>query len=689
MRLSRRKKRKLILRQKKSDCKYIKCLGAAIYSGLVVAVPLAGSASSLTVLQDVESDFAVMAGHIENIRALDMAKAYVAETAQQAEQANVNLQEARQALQESVENLQQAQENLAAAEAQAEENKKALEAAKKLRKELTAQAIASQQAVADYLPVWYEAQAELQHKVDVLDAYSYNAPAGAASAGSSGRSSSDIQRAQWIEQAWREAGYDNSHLPEIERRLAELESGAADSTSSNDDAAAEAQDRIDAYWARRDELQEQADEARDEFDAVSEELDQLKEQCRDAEEAEAEARRDVLELETELTQSQNDLKSSQADWETSKDDRQEASKAVYDAMRDRDEALAEHSRAKLALKHFGDGMGISRNLEYYNWQGSQNGHQLYSGSSFYWSHAHGEIGVSTGRVVSHTGLSDGAISGITDTTVSAAYTNKHQEMDVKYGLDINLPTGESRTHANAVVPDGVARFSRLGEGWNVTPRLEVTKHLDKYTDVTWRTGYSFRGSYADSWDDMSSRIKPGNQWSNELEYLHTDDVNEYMLQLQYVHNNQARQSGDINNYDFREGDGITGRAYWRHWCNARDGWGAYTDWSYDQGTSYDGIDMEGSGIHRLYYGGGWYHKFDNRRQLRLLANWMRSDGSSYDPLTKQSYNSGRRFSVSLGYEWRMDDRNSVAVDLEHYVLRQQGEANYHGWGAVLSWNRSF
>ena len=72
---------------------------------------------------------------------------------------------------------------------------------------------------------------------------------------------------------------------------------------------------------------------------------------------------------------------------------------------------------------------------------------------------------------------------------------------LKYGLDINLPTGESRTHANAVVPDGVARFSRLGEGWNVTPRLEVTKHLDKYTDVTWRTGYSFRGSYADSWDD--------------------------------------------------------------------------------------------------------------------------------------------------------------------------------------------
>ena len=48
-----------------------------------------------------------------------------------------------------------------------------------------------------------------------------------------------------------------------------------------------------------------------------------------------------------------------------------------------------------------------------------------------------------------------------------------------------------------------------------------------------------------------------------------------------------------------------------------------------------------------------------------------------------------RFSVSLGYDWRMDDKNSLSLDMERGILRQQGDANYRSWGVMLNYNRSF
>ena len=97
----------------------------------------------------------------------------------------------------------------------------------------------------------------------------------------------------------------------------------------------------------------------------------------------------------------------------------------------------------------------------------------------------------------------------------------------------------------------------------------------------------------------------------------------------------------------------------------------------------------GAIVHCHHYGGGWFHRFDDRRQLRLFANWLRAEGAAYDPLTRQSYSSGRRFSVSLGYDWRLDDRNSLSLDVERAVMRQQGDANYRAWGVMMSYNRSF
>lgn len=676
MRMSRVKGRRLRLQQQRERMHRRKKAAALVMTGLAASVPIRADAATLTVLQDINSDFDYMESNLERIRTLDMLKLYARDAVQNMSLAGHYLEEAEGICREAAENLRMAEENQVQAEEQVQTVEAELKEVRENRLQLTERAIASQQAVADYLPVWYEAQAELQQRLDVRQAAVVERPEGA---GGSAGDYRDRQMAQWIEEAWVEAGFENNRLPELEMRF----SGAGASEPSGGDSAA------DAYWERMTELDAEVEAAQEYFDTVSSHLDELKELCRDAEEDEAEAGREVIELEMELSRSRQEVLDCRQDVEICRSEQSEAVAACFQALVERNDSIEEAAEAGAELQHFGEGSGWQNTLEYYSWHGASGGHQLYNANSWYWLGSQREISISNAYVHSDTGLPGGGMNGITDTTVSAMYVGRHPVYDVSYGMEINLPTGESRVHSNSVVPDELARVSRLGEGWNFTPRLEVTGHVDKYTDWRWRSAYSFRGSYEDSVEDMSSVMHPGNFWSNELEYLHTDEKQQYMLKLQYTRNEESSLTGAANSYSFRDGNGITGRGYYRSWFTPRDSWGAYLIWSFDGATAYDTGGMGGSGLHRLYGGAGLFHRFDSRRQLRLMANWLRTEGDMYEPLSRQSYSAGRRFSVLLGYDWRMDERNSMSLAMERAVLHQQGGSGYHSWGVMMSYNRSF
>lgn len=685
MKMSRARRRKLQRMRNGEQLHKGQKLTTAVFAAAVVANTAVGAnAATLTVLQNINSDFDYMQSHLSNIIALDQAKIYLSEAVTNAGNAENDYTEAVKQLGDAVLNYDEAVENHRLAVENVQSVREQLVEARNNRISLTKSALASQQAVAEYLPTWYEAQSILQQRVDVRDAAVINAPAGVRTArAGAAMSAADADLAAWIEQAWNEVGFENSHLSQIEDKVNGV------SSTGNADADAQAQSEAAAYEEYLSDLDAQVDEAQSYFDSVSEYLDELKSYQQEAEEAEADARREVIELEMELTQAENDELAAQGDVETAYNDQREANVLRFESLVERNNTREDISDAQYALDNFGAGTGMSKSFEYYNWQGAANGHQLYNETSFYTSNGKNELSISNAYVISHTGAENGDMDGFTDTTVSAMHNNKHPLYDVRYGLDINLPTGESRTHTNASVPDFLARVTRLGEGWNFTPRLEVTRHVDKYTDWTWRTSYAFRGSYDDDYDDPNSTVNPGNIWNNELEYLHTDMTTQYMIKLQYGRTDKTSISNSTTHYNYTDGDGWTGQAYYRHWFTKKDSWGAYTNWTFDGASTYDTEDINGNGIHRLYYGAGWFHQFDEKRQMRLFANWLRSMGSSYDPITRTSHASGRRFSVSLGYDWRMDDRNSLSLDLERAVLRQEGGANYHSWGIVLGYNRSF
>lgn len=690
MRMSRVKRRQFKLQQKREQLYCRKKAAAVVLAGLTAGAPLKADAVTFTVLHNIHGDFDYMENNLARIKNLDLAEFYAGEAAKNMSLAQYYLDEAKMVCHAAAENLRMAKENQRQAETWVKELEASLTEARENRIQLTERAIATQQALADYLPVWYSAQAELQKRKDVRQAAVMEISEwGVETTGSTAvmKSQQERQRAEWIEAAWEEAGFENNRLPDLEMQFEGLETGGETITGGH--MYLRKKQMAEAYWKRMAELDAYVGEAQEYFDSVSSHLDQLKEICRATEEQESEARRWITEMEIELDKNRQYALNYRRDVEICQEEQLKANKAYFQVMVARNDSVEAASEAEAALQHFGDWSGAQKTLEYYTWRGAARGHQFYTANSYYWSGCQRELFVSNADVYSDTGLPDGEMNGFTDTQVTGMYTNKHPVYDVKYGLSVNLPTGESRLHNNAVVPDYLARVSRLGEGWNFTPRLEVTRHIDKYTDLKWRSAYSFRGSYADSLDDLTSVVNPGDFWSNELEYIHTDDKKQYMMRLWYTHSGQSFLSGAVNNYSFQDGDGLAGMGYYRNWFTPRDSWGAYMICSFDQAVDYDDGSTGGAGLHRLYGGVGWFHQFDARRQLRLFANWLRLEGDAYEPLTKQVYSSGKRFSVSMSYDWRMDDKDSLSIDLERAVMQQHGAAGYEGWGVMVSYNRGF
>ena len=118
MRMSRVKRRRLNLQQRRERMHCRKKAAAALLTGLAAGVPLRADAVTLNVLQDIYGDFDYMENNLANIRAFDLAKEYVGEAAKNAALAQSYLEEAEGICREAAENLRMAEENRQQAEEQ-------------------------------------------------------------------------------------------------------------------------------------------------------------------------------------------------------------------------------------------------------------------------------------------------------------------------------------------------------------------------------------------------------------------------------------------------------------------------------------------------------------------------------------------------------------------------------------------
>ena len=643
--------------------RYLWKYAAAVSLGALCALqPVLASASSSSVdtLREVRSNFARMETAAQSVKLyrqalkdLQNAKLDFAEAQRELEEAKADtttakteLEDAKKALAEAERNLQEFRSELTQLQQELAKKNQALKEA--------------QQAESDFAPVLADAQSGFQQAQSRESALGIErtkeAPAW-----------SDTDKAAAIARALSDADYAQERLEEVQARIDGINGSSGGSGNDVLDSAASAA----------------VDEAQSAMDDASARMEELRDLRQDAEQEQAEVCRDISETKEFLAEGENEYKTAKENLAQAETSGGDAATNLKAAEASSEEAKRELAAAQKGADNFGDGQSLSVSQEYYSWKGNgTHGHQLYTSLDFTRTNNNVDIGVSTGIVSSHTGLENGSFSGITDTTLSGGYTNHHKVNDVRYGLDVNLPTGQSRIYDNSVVLDDLAAVTRPGEGWNWTPNLRVTHHINETDSWSAMAGYGFRGSYAYTKDTDGATISPGSLLTLETEYLHAAEKEQLLATLGYTHAGSTRENG----IDYTDGDNLNLGVYYNRAISSRDAVQLYYLYSHAGSTDYvQPQDVPNDVVGRHYCGAGVSHQLSKKGTLRFMLNFMRANGSSYDPLRQTYINNRRRRGLLFGYDYQISERDKLQFFVERYLLKDDTAGDYNGFNISLAY----
>ena len=634
----------------------------------------AASAASHDALHDVYGYFSYMMNVRDEIRSHRAALAALAEARADVESARANLVEAQEATRDAAANLALAIQNLRAAEEHLAAVRKALASAEEASALRTEEAIAAQNAEADYVP-------EVEAQRTALESLYREADSLSRASDTTGGENPDREKV--VARILAEVGYEQNRIVDAQRMVEEA-------------LAAERGTTPDAAGAKLAAVSSEVDAAQATLDAMEAQLDALtalREQAEDAE-------RDARELVADYTQ---EAQASEADLAESRKNKEEAE--TYDAeakawaLQAADEQKAAEHRllqSEHDLAYFGEGAGAETGVEYYTWRGERAGHQLYLPLS-YFSRTHAgktklDYGISAGYVKSHTGF-DSGVSGLTDTQLSVTIHNEKPRTSVHYGLSVNLPTGESKIYQRAAVPEGLARFTDFGAGWQFIPSVEVTHRISERDRLTGRFSYAMRGGYDYSKEVPNAHVSPGNIFAQEIECLHAGDRKSYMVQ--FYHNATSSAVQDAVDTDsrtitgstrYRDGDDWELRFFYNQAVSPKDEVRFYSIYALTEAAK--GIASQE--VARQYYGLGLRHRVSDKLTWQIMAHYQ-NVSTTYDPL-RTALNTGsgfKRRSLIAGLAWKASERKNLTFQVERYVRSDVGGAGYNGWGTALWYQQSF
>jgi hypothetical protein len=152
------------------------------------------------------------------------------------------------------------------------------------------------------------------------------------------------------------------------------------------------------------------------------------------------------------------------------------------------------------------------------------------------------------------GAPSASISGFTDTTLSGYYRWRVSGTDIRFGLDLDLPTGVSRIKTRdlpAIQDEDLVALQRFGEGWDVNPTVIVYRSFGDW-GLGGGIGYLWAGEYDPTEEIANDDFDPGDELSvNLLGDVFIGDVWRLIGRVGYTRYTEDERGGfEV----FREGD---------------------------------------------------------------------------------------------------------------------------------------
>ena len=688
--------------------------------------PMHDIAGQLNALRDQRDELRVYHEAAANLRAAREALA----------NARQNLADAKQGVIDAKNNVAEAKQDLATSQQALADAKEALRQARAISAEKTQAAIAAQQAAYDYQQEVYARQAA----VDELAAEQSSAEAQAEAAGVRVRTGNAVSvysnREAAVQKALAEVGYEQNRLADAIRLADAYTNGEIvedDATSVADEAA---QAEADAWASRIDEISSALDDAESSLDEAQSYLEELEDARADAEEEEADARADERAAETDEQQAEADVAASETYLAEAENDQQSAIEWEAEATADLEETTRDEGEIAHDLFTFGTGASLQTGVEYAHAQGNvprtgedangdsvyyadaYHGHQLYVPFSLsdtvrldrYPGQANvnadpwpgGEarhmldLGISTGWLGSYTTPEHGDSAGLTDTTLDVRYRSDHPVNSLRYGLTINLPTGQHRFYANALVPKGLLLFEDFGKGWEFTPSIEAVHRVTERDSLIARFAYTFREKYKYAKEVSEAETNPGGVADLELAYQHIGENHQLRTWITLSDTAETKQDQIVRDntgwhlgtpVKYREGTEIElGAAVnWR--IAPKDELGAFLMLGHAQRVH----GIAGDATDDIEFAVGLRHAMTPRLSWEALASAYHSTTGYSALYLDEGTNSDAwtRWSLLGILDYRMTDVDRLTLNLERYIRSGLGSNDYQGYTVALWYTRSF
>lgn len=586
------------------------------------------------------------------------AKAYVKEAKLAMEQAKTSLEEAERNKKEAGEGLEEARKQLKIAE---QELEKAKEKNRMAQKEAVARRQEADQAG--------QAVAEKEQEVSTWQSEASDQ----AGAGNVESSSSREEREKRIRKAWAAVDYAPSYLEEIRQQI-------------------DGEESVEETTEEVETISSDLEAAEDELSQLEDLLDEKEEAASEAESAAEEAKQEVADWMDAYQVAQRDIKDSESWLAEAERDRAIGEKDLVTSQKEMGQALQEEQQSQYELNHLGEGVSATTGMEYASWKGKESrGHQWVLPYSVYANFHKSSISLSTGYLLSSisSGSGEGTVHHLTDTSLEWTVKNNHKKNETHYILGLNLPTGKSDTHPDAAVPSLLGRYTTFGEGWNMILAIEGVHHFNEVDSLTGRISYGLRGSYTmkqwaiENQQILASHVSPGNQWTEELRYIHAGDSEQLLAFLRHNSTSSMTQRLETGeSMSSQEGDTWDFGLFYSQPISHRDSWQAYWLHSHEDpqsgayaslsgGMSYDGL---GLGLTRQY---------NPSQRGHVMMHGLWGKGHTENWRSGLGTSEPKWYSLEAGWEWKVNERDTIRFMGERYLYQDHSLGQYHGWNLAV------
>lgn len=330
-------------------------------------------------------------------------------------------------------------------------------------------------------------------------------------------------------------------------------------------------------------------------------------------------------------------------------------------------------------------LSMNISTQFYDWENdddsSDRGYQSVTPITIAYQLGNFDFGYRQAYIISErkTPGARGRVATISDAAFSASYTFKDWSWPVKLVLDYNLPVGKaslsSRENNVLGVDSYLVQQSQFGEGYNVTPGINITRAVSEHTVLGFGIGYTFKGKFDPNTEVTNDIINPGDEVNVTAQWQYRRLTWELTGGAIYTHPTPTQREGEDF---FQKGERIQ--------YNLTGIWAFWRGYQFDTALRFtqQARDKNFSGFSRelereeFNVNGDTYHAslglsahFAQRHRLRLAADYLNSGQNDY-ARDSINFDAGRsRLGYGATYSYAFSPRGSVSVTARGYNVKNR------------------